>query len=54
MPVTYIPEVGHLIDLRIGLSLRTMNFRLLHAVRQFSSYSFPTDIRAGPAFEVHF
>ena len=54
MLVTHIPEVGHLIDLRIGLSLRTMHFLLSHAVRQLSSYNFTTDIRVGPAFEVHF
>ena len=54
MSITCITEIGHLVALSIGFSSCTMNFLLSRDVRPLSSHSFPTDIRAGPTFEMHF
>ena len=50
--VTCILEVGNPIAFSIGaFYLCAMHFILLHTVRLLSSRTFPTDVRAGLAFE---
>ena len=53
MSVSCIPDVEHLIYLRIFFSSHTMHFLLSHATRHLSSYGFPTKMRTVPVFEVH-
>ena len=50
--ITYIPEVGHQITLRISLFLYMIHFYLSHTIRQLSSHNLPREIRAGPVLDV--